>query len=121
MLNHLSHRRQFERVPISLQVNGKYVPKIFRSHFFEGQSLNLSYDGLCIQTKSNGFKTGQNVKFGTRLYKGDFLLKAKGKICWVNSNFESPESINIGIKLIKTRHYNLWCKRVDEALSITKS
>ena len=121
MPGQFDQKRQFERVPISLPVNGKYVPKIFQSHFFEGQSLNMSYDGLCIKTRSNGFKAGQNIQLGTRLYKGDFLLKARGKICWVNSDLESPDSVNIGIKLIKTRHYNLWCKRVDEALSITKS
>ena len=116
MLGHLSQKRQFERVLISLQVNGKYVPKIFQSHSFEGHSLNLSYDGLCIQTSSNGFKAGQKLRFGTSLYKGDFSLKARGKICWVSSHDSSEGTINIGVKLMRTRHYDLWCKRVDEAL-----
>ena len=116
-----SQNRKFERVPVSLPIIGKTIPELFKGHSFEGESQNICYNGLCIKTSANGFRVGQKLKFGTWLYKGDFLFKAKGKICWINSNNDSPETMGIGIELIKTSHYKKWCERVDRALSLSTS
>ncbi|MFC1531950.1 PilZ domain-containing protein [Thermodesulfobacteriota bacterium] len=118
MSSESNQKRRFDRVSISLPINGKCIMKLFQSHPFEGQSQNLSYDGLCIKANTNSFKVGQKVKLKTRLYKNDFSIKARGKICWVGSKNDSQGPINIGIKLTRTRHYSLWCKRVDEEFSI---
>ena len=120
MLNDPSQNRQHERVPISLPIISKSIHNLFQRHTFEGKIKNISYNGLCIKTSPNGFRVDQKIRFGTWLYEGDFLLKAVGKICWINSNNDSPETMNIGIELIRTRHYNQWCRRVDRALSLAK-
>lgn len=113
MNNPTPQNRQFNRIPISIPVKGKYSLKTFQNHSFEGQSLDISYDGLCIKTNANGFKAGQKLKLSAWRYKGDFPIKATGKICWTDSNNDTPGSLNIGIKLIRTRHYSLWCEIVD--------
>ena len=120
MLNTPLQKRKFERVPISLPIIGKITPNLFISHSFGGKSQNISYSGLCIKTTANGFRVGQEIRFGIWLYKNDFLLKTKGTIRWINSNNDSPETMSIGIELFRTRHYRKWCERVDSALSLAK-
>ena len=77
-----SEKRRFERVPLALPVKGKCLETLFHSHLFQGETQDVSYEGLCIKVgSSNGFKVGQEVKLRTWLYRDDFL-KARGRVCW---------------------------------------
>ena len=116
MLDKSTDQRHFDRAPAYFPVAGKLVESIFKSQPFEGQSQNMSYDGLCIRVKSNGFQTGEKIKLRTRLYKDDFLLKITGRIAWVSSQDDNGPPFSMGIQLTRTRHYDLWCKKVDSEL-----
>ena len=112
--------RQFFRTPVSLEVMGKTMQKFFQGYSFKGESLNISYDGMCFETKLNGLKVGQEIKLETCVCEGDCIFRMKGKICWINSNDNFPRSMNVGVKLIKTRRYDLWRRRVDKMLSLAR-
>ena len=110
--------RQMSRIPISLQVIGKQ--DFFQRYSFSGKSLNISHDGICFETNINSLEVGQKIKLVTCFYDGDYLFKATGDIRWMKINDDFPKSMNIGVKLIKTSKYNLWCKKVDSALSLKR-
>ena len=77
----------------------------------------MSFEGFCIKVNStNGFKVGQNVNFGTRLYRGDPLIKARGRVCWVHALPSPPWLINMGVMLTNMLHYRLWYKRVNDEI-----
>ena len=111
--------RQMIRAPISsIEVIGKM--NFFQRYSFLGKSLNVSYDGICFKTSSNCLEVGQKIKLGTCFYDGDYLFKATGNVRWMNINDDPPGSMNIGVKLIKTSYYNIWCRKVDAALSLNR-
>lgn len=114
-----SERRRFKRVPLNLSIIGALPTGFMQNHRFEGETHDISFDGLCIKVESpNGFEVGQTVKFKTRLYIGDFQLKGKGLIAWVNG-FENKElNDTIGVKLTKIGHYRLWCERIERMMRI---
>ena len=110
--------RLMTRAPISIQVIGKL--NFFQRYSFSGKSLNVSYDGMCFETSNTCLEVGQNIKLGTCFYDGDYLFKATGNIRWMNRNDDFPGSMNIGVKFIKTSYYNIWCRKVDTALSLNR-
>ena len=110
--------RKCNRVPISLQVIGN--SNFFQRHSFSGKSLNVSYDGICFETNNNCLEVGQKIKLRTRFCDGDYFFKSTGNIRWMNINDDLPGSMNIGVKLIKTSYYNIWCRKVDATLSLIR-
>jgi hypothetical protein len=116
MLSESNEKRRFERVPISLPIKGKCITKIFQNHSFDGQTQDISFHGLCIKTKSlNGFKAGQMVKWKTRLYEGDFSIKAHGEICWIDAKHDIDWPITMGVKIRRIRHFSHWCEKIEKA------
>jgi hypothetical protein len=112
-----SEKRRFKRVPLTLPVKGKCPEKLFHSYLFQGKTRDVSYEGLCIKVdSSNGFKVGQKVKLKTRLYPGDFLLKARGRVCWVHGLPDPEWPVNMGVKMTHTRRYGLWVERIENKI-----
>ena len=90
---------------------------LFNSHSFQGETRDVSYKGLGIMTDNpNGFKVGQKVKFRTQLYPGDFKIKGKGIICWVDENNTADLSINMGVRLTRLRRYGTWCEKIEMSI-----
>jgi hypothetical protein len=117
MEKNLSEKRSFERIPLTLPVKGRTRTKAFQGHDFQGQILDVCFDGLRIKVDdTNGFKVGQKVKFKTKLYSGDFLVKARGIIRWVNTIKIPNPHINMGVQLTKIRHYRLWYEKVEHEI-----
>jgi hypothetical protein len=110
-----SEKRDSQRVPLALPVKGKCLGKLFRGHSFHGETRDVSYEGLCIKVDTiNAFTVGQDIEFKTRLYPGDFLLKAKGRVCWVSALPNSDRPINMGVKITRMRHQGLWVERIED-------
>jgi hypothetical protein len=110
-------RRRFVRLPLSLPISGKIVEGLFRSHRFAGETEDISYDGLCINVSvPNGFSRDKRMKLKTRLYKGDYLLKATGVVRWVDIQHKPEGPIRAGVELEKVGHYRHWCERIEEKL-----
>ena len=110
-----SEKRRHRRIPLTLPISGKCRETRFQNHPFQGETLDMSYEGLCIKVSSmNLFKVGQHVKFKTRLYQGDFLMKCQGEVCWVRNLHDSAWPVNMGVRLTKTRHYGLWVERIEK-------
>ena len=114
-----SERRRFKRVPLNLSIIGALPTGFMQNHRFEGETHDISFDGLRIKVETpNGFEVGQKIKFKTRLYVGDFLIKGKGLITWVNGPDEKELMDTIGIKLTRIGHYRLWCERIERTMKI---
>ena len=119
MASEFSEKRRFRRVPLNLHIYGALPTGFMQNHRFEGETQDISFDGLCIKVETpNGFKAGQKVKFKTRLYIGDFLIKGKGLIAWVNGSEEKELTNTVGVKLTKIGHYRLWCERIERMMKI---
>jgi hypothetical protein len=117
MVAEFSEKRHSQRVSLGLPIKGKRAGKLLHSQSFQGQTSNVSYDGLCIQIDStNGFKPGQDVSFKTRLYPGDFLLKAKGRVCWINTMPDPVWPFNMGLKITHMHHHRHWVERVENKI-----
>jgi len=117
MAAEFSEKRHSQRVPLTLPIKGKRLEKLLHSHSFQGQTQDVSYDGLCIKIDStNGFKPGQDVVFKTRLYSGDFLLKARGRVCWINGMPDPDWPVNMGVKITHMRRYRLWVERIENKI-----
>ena len=88
--------------------------KGLKNNQFQGESLDVCFDGIGIKVdETNGFKAGQKVKFKTKLYPGDFSIKFRGIIQWVNVKQVPNPHINMGIQLTNIRHYRLWRKKIE--------
>jgi len=112
-----SEKRRFERVLLALPVEGKRLETLFHSHLFQGETQNVSNEGLCIKVdSSDGFKVGQEVKLKTWLYRDDFL-KARGRVCWVHDLSDPDWPINVGVKIIRMRNDALWVERVQNKIT----
>jgi len=112
-----SEKRHSQRVSLTLPIKGKRLEKLLHSHSFQGQIQDVSYEGLRIKIDStNGFKPGQDVAFKTRLYSGDFLLKAQGRVCWINSMPDPDWPVNMGVKITHMRRYRLWVERIENKI-----
>ena len=108
--------RQHIRVPLTLPISGKCAESLFNNHHFQGETKDMSYEGLGIMIDNpNGCKVGQKVKFRTQLYPGDFQIKGKGIVCWIDGKNVLDRSTNMGVRLTKIRHYGIWCKKVERA------
>ena len=117
MEKNLSEKRSFKRIPLTFPVEGKSRVKALQSYDFQGEILDMCFDGVGIKVDdTNGFKVGQKVKFKTRLYPGDFSIKAQGIIRWVNTIKIPNAHINMGVQLTKIRHHRLWCKKVEHGI-----
>jgi hypothetical protein len=117
MTANFSEKRNAQRVPLALPIKGKRLEKFLRSHSFQGQTRDVSYEGLCIKIEStNGFKPGQDVSFKTRLYQGDFLLKAQGKVCWVDGMSDPDWPVTMGVKITHMHRYRLWVERIENKI-----
>jgi len=117
MAAEFSEKRHSQRVPLALPIKGKGLEKLLHGHSFQGQTQDVSYEGLCIKIDStNGFKPGQDVAFKTRLYPGDFLLKAQGRVCWINDMSDSDWPVNMGLKIIRMHRYRLWVERIENKI-----
>ena len=117
MEQNLSEKRSFKRIPLTLPVEGKSRVKAFQGYDFQGEILDACFDGLGIKVdETNGFKVGQKVKFKTRLYPGAFSIKAQGIIRWFNTIKISNTHINMGVQLIKIKHYRLWYEKVEHEI-----
>lgn len=115
MMNEFSEKRRHKRIPLALPVSGECRKTKFQKHPFKGETRDMSYDGLCIKLNSmNGFKIGQQVKFKTRLYEGDFLMKCRGEVCWVRDQNDSAWPVSMGVRLTNVRRYGLWIERIEE-------
>jgi len=118
MAQNLSEKRSFKRIPLTLPLKGKYRMKALQGYHFQGEILDVCFDGLSIKVDdTNGFKVGQKVEFKTMLYPGDFSIKAQGIIRWVNTIKIPNVHINMGVQLTKIRRYRMWCKKIEQALS----
>lgn len=118
MVSEFSEKRRFKRIPLNLSVNGALPTGFLQNHKFAGETQDISFDGLRIKIDNpNGFEAGQKIKFKTRLYIGDFSIKGKGIVAWVNSH-EENETDTIGVKLTKIGHYELWCERIERMMKI---
>ena len=117
MAQNLSEKRRFKRIPSTLPLKGKYRVKALQSSYFQGETLDMCFDGIGIKVDdTNGFKVGQKIKFKTRLYPGDFSIKVKGIIRWVSMNKIPNSHINMGVQLTNIRRYSLWCKKIEQKL-----
>lgn len=110
-------RRRYERVHLELPVSGQCLGMAGDIYPFQGETRDVSFEGFCIKVNSNnGFKIGQNVNFSTRLYRGDPLIKARGRVCWFHALPSPPWPINMGVMLTNMLHYRLWYKRVNDEI-----
>ena len=117
MTDEFSEKRHSKRVPLTLPVKVKFLETLFHSDSFQGETRDVSYEGLCIKVNSsNGFKVGQDVKLKTKLYRGDFLLKARGTVCWVHSLPDPDWPINLGVKITRVRPERLWVERIENKM-----
>jgi hypothetical protein len=117
MAQNLSEKRSFKRIPLTLSVEGKSRVKALQGYDFQGEILDMCFDGIGIKVDdTNGFKVGQKVKFKTKLYPGDFSIKAQGIIRWVNTIKIPNVHINMGVQLTKIRHYRLWCNKIEQKI-----
>ena len=117
MAGNLSEKRSFQRIPFTLPLEGKYRVKALQSYHFQGETLDMCFDGIGIKVNdTNGFKVGQKVKFKTRLYPGDFSFKAQGIIRWVNTIKIPNVHFNMGVQLTKIRRYRLWCEKIEHEI-----
>ena len=117
MAQNISEKRRVRRILLTLPLKGKFRVKALQSYHFQGETLDVCYDGLCIKVDdTNGFKVGQKVKIKTMLYPGDFSIKAQGIIRWVNT-IEIPNlHINMGVQLTNISRYRLWCKKIEHGM-----
>jgi len=117
MAGEFSEKRHSQRVSLALPINGKRLGKLLNSHSFQGQTQDVSYEGLRIKIDStNGFQPGQDVAFNTRLYPGDFLLKAQGRVCWINGMPDADWPVNMGVKITHIHRYRLWVERIENKI-----
>jgi len=117
MVVEFSEKRRFKRVPLVFPVKGKWMEKLFHSHIFQGKTLDVSNEGLCIKVdNSKVFKVGQEVKLKTWLY-GDDFLEARGRVCWVHALPDPDWPINMGVKIIRMRNDALWIERVQNKIT----
>jgi hypothetical protein len=117
MEKNLSEKRSFKRIPLTLSVEGKSRVKALQGYDFQGEILDMCFDGIGIKVDdTNGFKVGQKVKFKTKLYPGDFSIKAQGIIRWVNTIKIPNVHINMGVQLTKIRRYRLWCEKIEHEI-----
>jgi hypothetical protein len=92
-------------VSLTLPAKGKCLGKLLHSYSFQGETQDVSYEGLSIKVDGiNGFKVGQDIEFKTGLYPGDFLLKAKGRVCWVHALSNPDWSNNMVMKITCMRN-----------------
>jgi hypothetical protein len=104
-------------VSLALPINGRRLGKLLHSHFFQGQTQDVGYEGLRIKIDStNGFKPGQDPAFKTRLYPGDFLLTAQGRACWINGIPDPDWPVNVGVKITHMHRYRLWVERIENKI-----
>jgi hypothetical protein len=117
MEQNLSEKRSSKRIPLTLPLEGKSRVKALQRYDFQGETLDMCFDGIGIKVDcTNGFKVGQKVKFKTRLYPGDFSIKVKGIIRWINMNKIPNPHINMGVQLTNIRRHSLWCKKIEQKL-----
>ena len=111
-------KRRHIRAPLTLPISGKCLVSLFSSHRFQGETLDMSYEGLGILIDNpNGFKVGQKVKFKTQLYSGDFKIRGKGIVCWINEKNTPDGSVVMGVRLTRLMHYGTWCEKIEKSLS----
>jgi len=112
-----SERRRYERVHLELPVSGQCLDVAGDIYPFQGETRDVSFEGFCVKVNSsNGFKVGQNVNFNTRLYRGDPLIKASGRVCWVHALPSPPLPINMGVMLTSMLSYRFWYKKVNDKI-----
>jgi hypothetical protein len=112
-----TERRRSVRLPLSLSISGKTREGLFGNNSFAGETENISFDGLCINvTAPDGFSRNKKIKFKTRLYRGDFLLKATGVVRWADTQQKPEGSYRMGVELEKVGHYRHWAERIEEKL-----
>ena len=110
-------KRRSRRVPISLSITGKCLKSALSGRPFEGKTRDISYGGLCVKVDgTNGFEIGQSVKFQTRLYQGDFLMKGEGKVCWIDTPPGAEAHLHLGVKVTHMRRYGLWVERIENEI-----
>jgi hypothetical protein len=114
----LSEKRSFKRIPSTSPLEGKYRVKALQSRRFKGKILNMCFDGVRIKLNdTNGFEVGQKIKFKTKLYPGDFSIKAQGIIRWANTAEFPDTHINMGVQLTKIRRFRLWCEKIENEIT----
>ena len=112
-----SERRRYERVHLELPVTGQCLGVAGDIYPFQGETRDVSFEGFCVKVNStNGFKVGQDVNFNTRLYKGETLIKARGRVCWVHAIPSPPWPINMGVMLTSMLSYRFWYKKVNDEI-----
>ena len=117
MVTEFSEKRRSQRVPLTLPVKVKCPEALFRSYSSRGETLDISYEGLCITIdKSRGFKVGQEIELKIKLYPGDFLLKAKGIVRWIHNVSDPDWPVNAGVKITRMWHKGLWLERIENKI-----
>ena len=117
MVTEFSEKRRSQRVPLTLPVKVKCPEALFRSYSSRGKTLGISYEGLCIKIdNSSGFKVGQEIELKIKLYPGDFLLKAKGIVCWIHNVSDPDWPINLGVTITRMRHKGFWFERIENKI-----
>jgi len=110
-------KRRYERVHLTLPVNGQCLGTGANNHPFEGETKDVSFEGLCIKiNRPNGFEAGQKVNFSTRLYQGDFLIKGEGNVCWIHSLSSPDWPISMGVIVTRMQRYSLWLERIEDKI-----
>ena len=122
MIMSTPERRINERFEITLPVSGRCSTSWKNTHPFQGETKDVSSRGFCVKIEGhNGYAEGQDVKFSTRLYSGDFLIKGRGKICWVTTPSEPEPATIMGVMLTRMRHFSLWQERIEVARELLQT
>ena len=112
-----SEKRLFERVPFSLPVKGKCLGILFQSHHFQGETQDLSNEGLCIKVNnSNVFKVGQEIKLKIWFHPDDFI-KARGRVRWIHGPPDPDCPMDMGVKIIRIQNNELWVERIQNKIT----
>lgn len=109
-----SEKRYYGRIPFTLQVKGKVTSAAGEKRRFKCISEDIGFYGLRLKVPENShYQPGQQVRLKIRLYRGDFFLRARGKVCWVGHSPKTASHMNLGIRLTRIRRFTAWCDRIN--------
>ncbi len=114
METHAKEKRIHDRIPFTLEVKGKAFSGSGKKCRFQCITEDICFHGMRLKIHEDSFyHPDQDVKLKIRLYRGDFFLRATGKICWVRHSSKTPAHMNIGIRFTRIRRFNAWCDRIN--------
>lgn len=113
----VTDRRFRGRLPLALQVKGKLKLDSGGRHNFHCVTEDIGFHGLRVKVPRRfGYRRNQLIKLKIRLYRGDFFIRARGKVCWVDDRPENGSRAHMGIRIVKMRRFNTWCDRISQCM-----